>query len=65
MGKTDIRMRIIAAAVIVLLYFFNIISGIAGVILLSLAVVFVLTSVIGSCPLYSLFGITTCKQKTT
>ena len=61
MGKTDTRMRIIAAAIILLLYLFEIISGTAAAILLVIAAVFVVTSVFGVCPLYKLFGISTCK----
>ena len=39
------------------------ITGTLGIVLIALAVVFVLTSFIGFCPLYTLFGITTCKLK--
>lgn len=64
MGTTDIRMRVIAAIIIALLYLFNIISGTVAVVLLIIAGIFIVTSVFGFCPLYTLFGISTCRNKT-
>jgi Protein of unknown function (DUF2892) len=63
MGNTDRIIRIIAAAVFILLYFTNTVSGTFGYILLAVGVVFLLTSFMGSCPLYSVFGINTCSVK--
>lgn len=63
MGKTDVRMRIAATAIIVLLYAFNVISGVAAIVLLSLAAVFLITSMFSFCPLYAIFGISTCKTR--
>lgn len=65
MGKTDIRMRVFAALIIIALYLFNIISGVAAIILLIVAGIFIITSTISFCPLYTLFGISTCKNKST
>ncbi|MBL7727825.1 MAG: DUF2892 domain-containing protein [Dinghuibacter sp.] len=63
MGAADRIVRIIIAALIAVLYFTNTISGTLGIVLLVLAGVFVLTSLISSCPLYSIFGISTCPVK--
>jgi Protein of unknown function (DUF2892) len=63
MGNTDRFIRILVAAVIGVLYYTNIISGTVGIVLLVLAGVFVLTSLISFCPLYSLFGFSTCPLK--
>ena len=63
MGPADRITRLILAAIIAVLYFANIITGTWGIVLLILAAVFVLTSLMGFCPLYSLFGINTCKKK--
>lgn len=63
MGKTDVRMRVAAAVIVVLLYGFNLISGVAAIVLLSLAAIFLITSMLGFCPLYTLFGISTCKTR--
>ena len=60
MGTIDRVVRTIAAIIIAILYFANIISGTLGIVLLVLATVFVLTSLVGFCPLYALFGIKTC-----
>lgn len=62
MGKSDKTIRFIIAAVILVLYITGIIQGTLGIILLVLAGIFVLTSLIGFCPLYAPFGINTCKK---
>jgi hypothetical protein len=63
MGSTDKIIRLIIAAVIGVLFLTNIISGTLGIILLALAGIFVLTSVISFCPLYTLFGASTCPKE--
>lgn len=62
MGSTDKIIRIIIAIIIAVLYFTHVISGTWAIALLILAAVFILTSVIGYCPLYSIFGLKTCKS---
>lgn len=61
MGTPDRLLRIMVASVITALYFTGVLQGTLGVVLLILAGVFVLTSFIGYCPLYTLFGIRTRK----
>lgn len=63
MGSMDKTIRILIAAVVAGLYYGNIISGTLGIVLLVLAWVFVLTSLVSFCPLYTLFGISTCPTK--
>ena len=63
MGSADKIIRILIALVIGFLYYKGIVTGTAGIILLVLAVVFVITSFVSFCPLYTLFGINTCKRK--
>ncbi len=60
MGNIDRGLRTLLAAVIAILYFSNVITGTLGIVLLVVAVVFLGTSLISSCPLYSLFGWSTC-----
>ena len=60
MGSTDKTIRLLLAAVFAVLFFSGIIAGIGGYILLALAAVFVLTSLIGYCPVYALVGLSTC-----
>lgn len=63
MGNTDRIIRIIVAAVIAFLYFNGTLAGTLGIVLLVLAAVFVLTSFVSFCPLYTIFGINTCSVK--
>jgi hypothetical protein len=62
MGTIDRIIRIILAIVVVILYMTGSISGTAAIILGILAVVFVLTSLIGFCPLYVPFKISTISK---
>jgi hypothetical protein len=61
MGTVDKVIRIIVAVVFAALYFMGTIEGTPGIILLVLSVVFVLTSLVGICPLYLPFGISSRK----
>lgn len=61
MSNADRLIRVIIAAVVAYLYFSGIIGSTLGIVLMVLAGVFVLTSIISFCPLYRLFGISTCK----
>lgn len=60
MGAADRMIRVIIAAIIGVLYFTNVILGTLGIVLLVFAGVFLLTSLVGFCPLYTPFGIRTC-----
>jgi len=63
MGQLDKIIRVLIAVVIAALYYFDVISGTFGLILIILAIIFLLTSLLNFCPLYTLFGINTCKVK--
>jgi hypothetical protein len=65
MGNTDRIIRVILAAVIAVLYFTNVITGTLAYVLLALGGIFLLTSLIGFCPLYVPFGLNTCARKKT
>ncbi len=62
MGNIDRVIRVLIALVVIALYFANVISGTVAIVLLALSAVFVLTSVMSFCPLYTIFGINTCKK---
>ena len=62
MGTVDKVVRILVAAIILVLYFTHVITGVLAVILLILAGIFVVTSLIGTCPLYLPFGLSTRKE---
>lgn len=61
MGSTDKRIRIGAAIILAVLSFTEIITGTLAIVALIVAGVFVVTSLINFCPLYSIIGIKTCK----
>ncbi|MEZ4826221.1 MAG: DUF2892 domain-containing protein [Bacteroidia bacterium] len=61
MGNTDRIVRILVAVIVAVLYFTGVIGGTLAIVLSVLAGVFVLTSLVSFCPLYAIFGISTCK----
>jgi hypothetical protein len=63
MGNTDRIIRLVIAGVLTLLWFQNIITGTAGIIALIVAAVFVVTSLVSFCPLYTILGINSCSTK--
>ncbi|MBP7556485.1 MAG: DUF2892 domain-containing protein [Chitinophagaceae bacterium] len=65
MGNADRIVRILIAAVLAGLYFGGILTGTLGLILVIVAGVFLLTSLVGFCPLYSLIGVNSCPRKAT
>lgn len=62
MGSADRIIRLIIAAVLIGFYYMGTISGTLGIVGLVIAGVFVLTSFVSFCPLYSIFGISTCPR---
>jgi hypothetical protein len=62
MGSIDKTVRTIIAIIVAILYFTGVISGTTAIILGILAVVFLLTSLIGTCPLYLPIGLSTRKD---
>ena len=62
MGLLDRIIRVSLVVLIAVLYFTNVLSGTWAIILGVVAVVFLLTSLIGVCPLYMPFGISTRKK---
>ena len=63
MGSADKIIRLIIAALLVVLYFTGIVTGIIGYILLAVAFIFIVTRLVSFCPLYTIFGISTCPSK--
>ncbi len=61
MGTVDKTIRLIVVAIIAILYFTGQITGTAATVLGIIAVAFLLTSLIGWCPTYVPFGISTKK----
>jgi hypothetical protein len=63
MGTIDKVIRILVAMVVAVLFFTNVITGTLAYILLALSAIFVLTSLLGFCPLYFPFGLSTRKKE--
>lgn len=63
MGSADRVIRVILAALVVVLYFANVISGTVAIVLLAFSAIFVLTSLVGVCPLYLPLGLSTLRKK--
>jgi len=63
MGTIDRVIRIALALIVAILYFTDQLSGLAAIVLGIFAIVFLLTSLVGVCPLYTVLGIKTTKNK--
>jgi len=62
MGQTDRIVRLVVAAVLVLLAVFGVLTGWVAWVAVAVAIVFAATSAIKVCPLYMPFGIKTFKE---
>jgi hypothetical protein len=63
MGNFDRISRSILAVILGVLYLTGVISGTLGLVILLVGVIFLLTSLVSFCPLYTLIGINTCSIK--
>ncbi len=63
MGIIDRVLRFVLAVIIAIFYFTNSIDGIAAIILGIIAIIFLLTSLIGVCPAYFPLKINTKSKK--
>jgi hypothetical protein len=63
MGNVDRVIRVIIFVVMVTLLMLNVIEGTLGYVLMGISSVLLVTSLINFCPLYKIFGISTCKVK--
>ena len=63
MGGLDKVIRVVLAIVAGLLVYFEVVEGPLAYILLTIIGVFVITSLVGFCPLYGIFGINSCRTK--
>jgi len=63
MGIVDRVLRIVLAIVVAVLIYMGTLSGTAAIVLGIIAGVFLLTSIVGNCGLYSLLGFSTCAVK--
>ena len=61
MGSIDRAFRVLVAVAIVVAIYMDALTGTWAWVLGALSVVFVLTSLVSFCPLYTIFGMKTCK----
>jgi len=61
-GSIDKAIRLVAAALILVLVLTKVISGTLAIALIVLATIFVITSIVSVCPLYMPLGIRTLKK---
>ena len=59
MGSIDRIVRVCVSVIIAVLYGTNVINGTLGTVFLVIAGIFLITGIIGQCPLYTLFGVRT------
>ena len=62
-GSIDKIIRLILAALLIILFFTNVVAGVLGYIFLALAAILIVTSLFSFCPIWMLFGVKTCKTK--
>jgi hypothetical protein len=62
MGLVDRMIRVLAAVLVLVLYLTHVISGPLAVVLGVIAVVFVITGFVGTCPAYLPFKLSTLKK---
>ena len=63
MGNADRIIRVLLAVVFAALYFSGTVTGTLGIVLVVLGAVFLLTSLMSFCPLYTLVGLSTCPKE--
>lgn len=63
MGNTDRIIRIVLAMIVAALIISGTLTGTGAVVLGAIAGIFVLTSILSFCPLYTLVGLNSCPAK--
>jgi hypothetical protein len=63
MGNLDRSLRLLGAAVLIVLYLLNVITGTLAIVCLVIAAMLIITSFISFCPLYLPFKISTRKKE--
>lgn len=63
MGTSDKLVRLTIAILLIILYWKHILTDTWGIVALVVALIFTVTSLVSFCPLYTIFGIKTCKKE--
>ena len=59
LGRPDKIVRIVFSAIVIVLFFLDVISGVLAAALVSLSFILLVTVVFSFCPLYKVFGVNT------
>lgn len=62
MSNIDKIIRVIVSILLTILFATDVITGAMGWVIIAIAAIFTLTSIIGYCPIYSIFGLSTKKK---
>lgn len=63
MSSYDKLIRLGLSIILIILYYKQVVTGTTGIICLVVAFLLTLTSLISFCPVYKIFGISTCKTE--
>lgn len=63
MGTSDRIIRIALAILFSTMYFTETVTGVLSYVFLAVGAIFIFTSVIGFCPVYTALGMKTCKTE--
>jgi hypothetical protein len=63
LGSADKLARLLIAIGLIVLFYTEVLTGTLGIIALVLALVLALTSMVSFCPIYALFGLSSCKRE--
>lgn len=63
MGSTDRITRTLLAVAAITLYATGVVTGTFGIVLMVISGIFLLTSLVSFCPLYTLMGFNTCPAR--
>lgn len=63
MSIIDRWVRVVLALVLGALYYFDVVEGTTGLVLLAIGIIFLLTSFMRWCPIYAGLGLSTNKDK--
>jgi hypothetical protein len=63
-GKIDKIVRMVAALILLALYFSDSLQGSIGGFMVVLAIILIATVIVSFCPIYALVGLNTCTRKT-
>jgi hypothetical protein len=62
MGRADRLIRLAVAGTLAGLFLGGVLTGTLGVVAIVISGIFIVTSLVSFCPMYSLLGIRTCKS---